>query len=50
MVKLKRQPSVGIYSEMGRWIDTAIFRHKWQAYLFHWLLNSSTTHNGTREY
>lgn len=41
---------VGIYSDSGQWLSTAEFSHKWQAYLFHLLLNVSQTHNGTRSY
>lgn len=41
---------VGIYSESGHWLSTAQFQYKWQAYLFHLLLNASNSHNGTRGY
>lgn len=42
-------PSIGVYSEAGHWIGTVSFKHRWQATLFHALVNRSTTHNGTRE-
>lgn len=42
--------NVGVYYESGHRADTVNFRHQWQAWLFHVLLNRSTSHNGTREY
>lgn len=43
--------SVGVYySSSGHRSDTVTFKYWWQAYLFHWLLNSSKSHMGTREY
>lgn len=42
--------AVGVYSESGHRTDTVNFKYWWQAYLFHVLLNQSTSHNGTREY
>jgi len=41
---------VEIYFESGRWAITVSFTHKWQARLFHILLNNSKTHNGRRGY
>lgn len=42
-------PHVGVYDE-AHWLLNVHFKHKWQARLFHWLLNHSLFHNGTREY
>lgn len=41
---------VGVYYESGHRADTVNFRRKWQALLFHLLLNRSISHNGKREY
>lgn len=43
-------PMVGVYGQEGHRTTTVSFKHKWQARLFHILLNRSTSHNGTREY
>lgn len=41
---------VGVYYQYGHRSDTVGFRYKWQALLFHILLNLSKTHAGTKEY
>lgn len=41
---------VGVYGTDGHRQNTVGFKHKWQAHLFHLLLNASRSHNGTREY
>lgn len=42
---------VGVYlASSHRRTDTVSFKWKWQAFLFHCLLNRSTSHMGTREY
>lgn len=40
---------VGLYQH-GRYESTVAFKRKWQARLFHLLLNRSLNHAGTREY
>ena len=40
---------VGVY-HYGQHNFTVSFKHKWQAYLFHLLLNASLNHAGTRDY
>lgn len=45
----KSNPSVAVYKD-GRWMTTVIFNKTWKAYLFHWLLNMSWSHEGSREY
>lgn len=41
---------VGVYQLDGHRVNTISFKHRWQAYLFHIILNASISHNGTREY
>ncbi len=51
MVSKNAEPWVGVYSPEGRWLTDVIFKYKWQARLFHLLLNASKTwHAGTRHY
>lgn len=35
---------------MGNHNSTVSFKHKWQAYLFHLLINRSLNHAGVRDY
>jgi hypothetical protein len=50
-VKRRWTRYVGMYySDSGHRADTVCFRYKWQALLFHTLLNMSISHNGKREY
>lgn len=41
--------SIGVYSEGGHWLTSVTFKTKRQARRFHKALNSSLTHNGTKE-
>lgn len=34
--------NVGLYAN-HRWLTTVSFKYLWQGYLFHWLLNRSTS-------
>lgn len=43
-------PKVGVYGREGHRATTVSFKRKWQAHLFHLLLNASMSHMGTREY
>jgi hypothetical protein len=50
VIDLSELPHIGIY-ENHRWLSTIIFRYRWQATLFHMLLNASLSeHAGTRDY
>lgn len=40
---------VGVYF-LGRFHSEVAFKRKWQALLFHLLLNKSLNHAGTRDY
>jgi hypothetical protein len=42
-------PTVNLYEE-GHFITPIRFRHKWQAWLFHVMLNKSLDHRGMRLY
>lgn len=42
--------NIGMYSGDGHRVNTVSFKHWWQAWVFHILLNRSTSHRGTREY
>lgn len=42
--------NVGVYDRDGHRTDTVNFKYKWQALLFHLLLNRSNSHMGKREY
>lgn len=41
---------VGVYVFSANWLTDVSFKYKWQARLFHWLLNASENHMGTRGY
>ena len=40
---------VGVY-HFGQFLTEVAFKRKWQAFLFHLLLNKSLNHAGTRDY
>lgn len=44
-----REAEVSVYHN-GNWLTDVGFKWKWQAYLFHLLLNQSDEHAGVREY
>lgn len=41
--------SVPVYED-HRHVTTVVFKHKWEAFLFHTLINRSLFHLGTRKY
>lgn len=40
---------VPVYED-HRWVTTVSFEYRWQAFLFHTLINKSLYHAGTRKY
>jgi len=47
---MKHYSTVDVYNDDGHFITEVILQHKWQALLFHWLLNSSVYNRGVRKY
>lgn len=41
-------PTIGIY-QRHTWVTSVSFNHRWQATLFHFLVNRSIEHLGSRD-
>lgn len=46
---MKKHYLVGLYNK-AHWVTDVEFKYRWQARLFHWILNKSFWHMGTRGY
>lgn len=49
MAKSRVLNEVSVYDE-GHWVTDVVFRYKWQARLFHLILNQSLHSAGVRNY